>query len=77
MSGLILPQGLTIIEEEAFCAVDCQAVVIPEGCTDIGERAFAECANLIYIRIPSSVKVLAENTFSGCNDSIIIDWESE
>jgi len=74
LSLLRLPAGLEVIEDEAFMGLACEAVIIPEGCTAIGARAFANCKALAYVRIPASVKTIAENAFEGC-DSIVIDRE--
>ena len=74
LSLLRLPAGLEVIEDEAFMGLACEAVIIPEGCTAIGARAFANCKALAYVRIPASVKTIAENAFEGC-DSVVIDRE--
>ncbi len=48
--------------------------IIPNGVTDIEERAFVGCNNLIGIEIPESVTSIGESAFSGCSslESIII-----
>ncbi|MBR1822121.1 MAG: leucine-rich repeat protein, partial [Clostridia bacterium] len=66
MNVLRLPAGLREIEGEAFMGLSCQAVIIPDGCTTIGARAFADCAGLIYVRIPASVTSIADDAFDGC-----------
>ncbi len=38
---------------------------IPEGCLSIGDRAFANCKNLVYIHLPSTLNSIAENAFDG------------
>ena len=40
--------------------------ILADDCEHIGARAFANCANLIYIRIPANVAVIAEDTFDVC-----------
>ena len=69
-----LPFSLTTIEKEAFANSAFQAIFVPDGCTTIGERAFADCSNLLYIRIPASVKNIPDNAFEGCNEYLVIDW---
>lgn len=66
MSVLRLPSGVKTIEKEAFANLDCECVIIPNGCTIIGPRAFADCGNLIYAKIPASVSEIAEDAFEGC-----------
>ena len=63
---------MTVIEEEAFAGMGLQAAVLPEGCVNIGARAFAECTNLQVIHIPASVTDIAEDAFSGCTQLVII-----
>ena len=67
----ILPTGLNMIEEEAFAGLAFEAVIIPEGCILIGPRAFADCVNLVYIRIPASMTEIAEDAFEGCPNVLI------
>ena len=66
-----LPGNLKVIEAEAFAGAAFEAVIIPDGCTTIGSRAFADCPNLLYVRIPASVTAIAEDAFEGCGQVII------
>ena len=69
---LTLPAALGTIEEEAFAGVTAQAVLIPDGCTAIGSRAFAGCENLIYIKVPAEAEIAAD-AFEGCSAALVID----
>ena len=40
-----------------------QVVIVPEGCKTIGSRAVADCDELLYVRILSSVNEIAEDAF--------------
>lgn len=62
---LYLPSMLSAIEDEAFADAAYEGVIIPEGCTFVGSKAFAECGNLIYVRIPASVINIAGDAFEG------------
>ena len=68
-----LPEGLTIVDEEAFSGTDCQAVIIPDSCTRIGARAFANCDDLVYVYLPASAADLADDAFEGCEDFVLYD----
>ena len=67
ISIMRLPAMLEEIDEEAFMGMAAEGIIIPDGCTAIGSKAFANCPNLIYIKIPSSVTVIAEDEFVGSN----------
>ena len=68
---LHLPSNLKEIGEQAFSYLPCQAVLIPDGCTTIGSKAFLGCNQLIYVRIPASVTNIAKDAFSGCSNVLI------
>lgn len=74
MKVLRLPSRLTVISEEAFAGVDCEAVIILEGCTTIGSKAFANCSKLKYVYVPSTVTNIADDAFDQC-PNVIIDLQ--
>lgn len=63
-SSLIMPSGLTVIEDEAFVN-DTAAVhiVIPDGTQSIGSGVFSGCSLLRSVLIPASVEYIGENGF--------------
>ena len=69
---LYLPEGLTEIKANAFEGLACEAVIVPDHCTGIGSKAFANCRKLIYISIPAGTAVAAD-AFDGCASTLIID----
>lgn len=71
-SGFILPAWLYEIEEEAFAGLPMSGVTCCSGLSSIGSRAFADCANLRVIVIPSSVCEIAGNAFAGCPGGLVI-----
>jgi len=73
LTTLYLPSMLKEIEEEGFMGITAQAVIIPDGCTKIGSRAFADCPNLVYVYIPASVTSIAEDAFAG-SGQVEIDY---
>lgn len=68
LKTMFLPDGLTSIYEEAFSGTSCDAVIIPDGCSSIGKRAFADCKHLLYVYLPASVTSIASDAFEGCGD---------
>ena len=75
MQVLSLPGNLTSIEEEAFMGGAFEAVIVPAGCTAIGNRAFADCTSLKYIRIPGANTTVSDTAFAGCG-MVIVDRTS-
>ena len=57
---------VTKIGNSAFAYSEITSITIPEGVTDIGERAFSSCDALTSITIPDSVKTIGKGAFSWC-----------
>ena len=62
------------IEEEAFSGLGALRAVIFAGNSRavIGNRAFADCANLEVVYIPSGVTQISATAFSGCGQVVIV-----
>ena len=74
-TDLILPNGITAINQYAF--YDCDSltsVIIGNSVKSIGSYAFAFCSKLTSIEIPDSVTNIDSYAFSGCSSltSIVI-----
>jgi len=67
----VLPGFTKVIGDEAFAGSGVQRVIIPDGCTEIGARAFAGCAELSEVHIPASVTTIADDAFTGCENLMI------
>lgn len=84
-SSFILPRALRSIGEEAFKGTAVESVVIADGVTAIGERAFADMHTLKMICVPESVEYIADHAFEGSmnlviqgkTDSYISRWARE
>ena len=68
---LELPEGIDIVEDEAFRSIATQRVVISQGCEKIGKQSFADCCNLALVEIPDSICDIADDAFSGSFVTII------
>ena len=68
-STLTLREGTLAVADCAFEPADSKgnltSVVLPEGLTHIGDRAFTWCENLRSITIPDSVYAIGEDAFQG------------
>ena len=67
-----LPADLVTVEEEAFMGLPVTGIFCCNGLRTIGPRAFANCSNLLYIYIPSTVDSIAPDAFVGCPGVIIL-----
>ena len=56
-------QKVTAIGDEAFMDADMSSVIIPEGITAIGTRAFYNCTDLESITVPDSVVTIGRGAF--------------
>ena len=74
--GLVLPKGITCIEENAFEGTNAVSVYIPDGCLSIGAKAFADCRELGSVRIPESVVRIDDSAFAG-DGAILIYGKTE
>lgn len=64
---LIIPNGVTTIEYEAFFGSNLTGLTIPNSVTNIGVRAFYQCSGLTgELVIPDSVTELGGSAFDEC-----------
>lgn len=69
---------LTWINEEAFIYnTDLKTVVIPEGVTGLGYRAFYGCENLEAVVLPSTIRQIEEEAFANCTNLTRINLPDE
>ncbi len=73
VTGVILPEGITAIEDMAFAFCSMTDLVIPDGVREIGNSVVAYCNSLQRIRIPDSLETIAEGVFSYCISLAAID----
>lgn len=84
-AAIRLPSSLKVIEDEAFYGdTSIEKVIVPEGATEIGERAFAN-SSLTEINLPDSITSIADTAFDGLEGfkvtanegSYAYNWASE
>ena len=61
---LIIPEGVTEIQEGAFNTSKISEVILPSTLKKIGEWAFAACENLKNVTIPDGVMLIPAFAFS-------------
>ena len=74
MKVLYLPENIRTIDQEALAGTSCEAIYIPDGCSEIVEKAFENNTGLIYLRLPASVNEIPESAIERC-PNVLIDWE--
>ena len=62
---LRIPENTIDVDAQAFENVGAQMIVLSEGVLNIGEKAFANNAQLCLINLPDSIQTIAENAFEG------------
>jgi len=68
LTGLVLPSGVTAIEENTFNgAAELASISLPDTIVSIGENAFYECSSLTGINLPA-LTTLGNSAFAGCAD---------
>ena len=77
--GTVIPTSVKKIGDNAFRTSRLASIVIPEGVTSIGQRAFAFNSYLSSVSIPKSVKAIGTNAFYYCPQltSIEVDEDNE
>ncbi|MBR1530270.1 MAG: leucine-rich repeat domain-containing protein [Oscillospiraceae bacterium] len=63
---VLIPEGITDIDEYAFACSHMKSVVIPEGVIKIGQCAFANCLELEKITLPTTIEWADSGAFSNC-----------
>lgn len=71
----VTPDGLETIEAEAFANTAAGFVWLTDGVTSIGDGAFADCADLRFVRIPSSCQNIGTNAFDSAA-ILFVEWDS-
>lgn len=63
--------AVTSIETEAFARSGVKEVYLPEGVSDIGDRAFFECAGLQTVVLPASLQSVGKFAFNNCPNLVL------
>ena len=64
---LYLPANTKTIESEAFANISTAMIVVPDGVSSIGSKAFANNMNLRLVQLPAGNISIAKDAFSGSN----------
>ena len=65
MKSLVIPEGVEVIESEAFSGQNSlEVVILPSTLKEIGDQAFYECHNLKSVVLPEGIRVIGKRAFS-------------
>ncbi len=68
LKQIILPEGINIIEDWAFCACwQLMHINLPDTIEYINSEAFLSCRGLKEITLPPGIKEIGEEVFRGCS----------
>lgn len=60
---LVVPDGVEVVGNYAFCCSGMDAVVLPATLKEIGYSAFQDCQRLAFVEVPSSVATIGKDAF--------------
>ena len=71
---IIIPEGVTSIEDNAFYNCDnITSVTLPNSVTSIGNNAFRNCDRLKNIEMSNNITSIGQGAFSGCSSLVSIN----
>lgn len=75
LSELVLLEGLTVIEEEAFAGCGAAKIVILCWVTEIRSRSFANCPNLRIIEFLGWPNYIAKDYLKGSSNARLVAYD--
>ncbi len=67
LAGIIIPEGVTRIGDNAFAGTGFTAIRLPNSVASIGDWAFDRCSNMISVTLPEGPVAIGEGAFSQCS----------
>ncbi len=64
LAKVTIPEGITVIEEDAFLGAEIKSLTIPDSVTDIGRGAFGMCVELEEVHIGSGAYNVHSTAFT-------------
>ena len=74
LEEVLLNEGLTVIENDAFCHTALKKITLPGTLTKLEDNAFSYCSTLEEVQIKSKDYALGTNVFSFCASLKGIDY---
>lgn len=76
-SEVIIPDGVTEIDRQAFMSADITSVKLPDNLEIIGDKAFLGCSALSDVKFPDTLTVIGKNAFERCENLTEISLKSD
>jgi len=77
LKDIILPDGIYEMQFMAFSGSGIENIELPASLLVIDRCLFADCQNLISVRIPEKVKYICDNAFLRCSKLQYVTFEGE
>ena len=78
VKDLIIPDGITTIEEWAFFKCEeVETITFPKSVKIIKKRAFADCWKLRHIDFPDDIEIIDDYAFANCRELLLTGLPSK
>ena len=67
LKNIIVPPVNRVRRETFQYCFEAESITLSEGTAYIDDMAFCECSSAVEVRIPASIKAIAEDAFSNCS----------
>ena len=67
LQSIMFPANLEVIGVSSFADSGLTSVELPESVTNVGDRAFVECGDLLSVSLPNGAIHLGAGAFRGCS----------
>jgi len=76
-SEVVIPDGVTEIDRQAFMFADIASVKLPDNLEIIGDDAFRHCSALSSVKFPDTLTLIGGDAFEGCKSLTEISLKSD
>ena len=74
LKTISLPDGITVIEADAFYNSGLTSIVLPNSVTEVQESAFSDCKQLVSCDLGRGIKHIGKNCFGNCYALTSLKW---
>ena len=74
LKNISLPDGITVIEADAFYNSGLTSIVLPNSVTEVQESAFNDCKQLAACDLGRGIKHIGKNCFGNCYALTSLKW---